>query len=73
VVGDSALDWTIFLADVAKSITLVHRRDSFRGHLDSVEKVMALARDGKINVITEAEIVGVNGSGQLTICGDKEK
>jgi len=64
--GDSALDWTIFLADVAKSITLVHRRDSFRGHLDSVDKVMMLARDGKINVITEAEIVGVNGDESLT-------
>jgi len=38
--GDSALDWTIFLADVAKDVSLVHRRTSFRGALDSVEKVM---------------------------------
>ena len=63
--GDSALDWTIFLADVAKKVTIVHRRDSFRGHLDSVQKVMDLANAGKINVITEAEIVGVNGSENL--------
>lgn len=63
--GDSALDWTIFLADVAKKVTIVHRRDSFRGHLDSVQKVMDLANAGKINVITEAEIVGVNGSESL--------
>ncbi len=63
--GDSALDWTIFLADVAKKVTMVHRRDSFRGHLDSVEKVMDLAKRGVIDVITEAEIVGVAGSDAL--------
>src|SRR5690606_36181382 len=63
--GDSALDWTIFLADVAEKVTIVHRRDSFRGHLDSVQKVMDLANAGKINVVTEAEIVGVNGNGVL--------
>lgn len=63
--GDSALDWTIFLADVAKSVTIVHRRDSFRGHLDSVQKVMDLANAGKINVITETEIVGVSGNEHL--------
>ena len=32
--GDSALDWTIFLADIASSVTLVHRRNEFRGALD---------------------------------------
>ena len=37
--GDSALDWSIFLADVASNVTLVHRRTAFRGALDSVEKV----------------------------------
>ena len=44
--GDSALDWSIFLADVAKSVTLVHRRSEFRGHLDSVEKVQELKNEG---------------------------
>lgn len=63
--GDSALDWTIFLAEVAKKVTLVHRRDSFRGHLDSVDKVMQLANDRKINVITEAEITAVKGTSEL--------
>ena len=38
--GDSALDWSIFLTDVAKSVTLVHRRNEFRGALDSVEKAI---------------------------------
>ncbi|NJC25857.1 NAD(P)/FAD-dependent oxidoreductase [Neolewinella antarctica] len=59
--GDSALDWTIFLADVANSVTLVHRRDSFRGALDSVEKVTELAESGKINLVTNAQAVGIIG------------
>ena len=63
--GDSALDWTIELADVAKKITLIHRRTSFRGALDSVEKVMALAEAKKINLITDAQAVGVNGTDNL--------
>jgi len=62
--GDSALDWTIFLADVAKEVSLVHRRTSFRGALDSVEKVQELAEAGKIRLITDAQAVGLVGSEQ---------
>ena len=50
--GDSALDWSIYLADIAKEVTLVHRRNEFRGALDSVEKVRELKMLGKINLIT---------------------
>lgn len=63
--GDSALDWSIFLADVASDVTLVHRRNEFRGALDSVEKVQQLKNQGKINLITPAEIVGLQGDGKL--------
>ena len=63
--GDSALDWTIELADVASEITLIHRRTSFRGALDSVDKVMELAKSKKINLITEAQAIGLNGNGVL--------
>ncbi|MGV6832667.1 MAG: NAD(P)/FAD-dependent oxidoreductase [bacterium] len=63
--GDSALDWSIFLADVASSVTLVHRRNEFRGHLDSVEKVQELKNQGKINLITPAEITAIGGSDHL--------
>lgn len=63
--GDSALDWTIELADIASEITLIHRRTSFRGALDSVDKVMELAKAKKVNLITEAQAVGVNGNGVL--------
>lgn len=63
--GDSALDWSIFLADVAKEVTLIHRRNEFRGALDSVEKVQALKDQGKINLITPAEVVELHGDGHI--------
>ena len=64
--GDSALDWSIFLADVASEVTLVHRRNEFRGALDSVEKVQELKNIGKINLITPAEITGIHGEEKVT-------
>lgn len=73
--GDSALDWTIFLAEVASEVTLVHRRQGFRGALDSVEKVMELDKAGKIKLITEAQVTALRGNGTLTevvITHDKE-
>lgn len=57
--GDSALDWSIFLSDIASELILVHRRTEFRGALDSVEKVMHLRDAGKIKVITNAEVIGL--------------
>ena len=60
--GDSALDWTNFLADgVASEVTLVHRREGFRGHPDSVQKVLDMAAEGKIRLLTNGEVVGVDG------------
>lgn len=64
--GDSALDWTIFLADVAEEVMLIHRRSSFRGAPDSVEKVMELANEGKISLFTDSQAIGLRGNGQLT-------
>jgi len=72
--GDSALDWALYLAnDLASEVSLVHRRSSFRGHPDSVDKVMAMAEKGKINLITEAEVVDVNGNGHLESVQIKRK
>jgi thioredoxin reductase (NADPH) len=71
--GDSALDWTVFLADVASEVTLVHRRSSFRGHPDSVQKVMDLAEAGKITLLTNAEVVGVSGDNVLCSVEVKHK
>ena len=63
--GDSALDWSIFLTDLAKSVTLIHRRNEFRGALDSVEKVQELKNIGKIEMLTPAEVVGLVGNNRL--------
>ena len=63
--GDSALDWSIFLTDVAKSVTLIHRRAEFRGALDSVEKVQELKNSGKIKLITPADVVDVFGDDKV--------
>lgn len=64
--GDSALDWSIFLTDVAAQVTLVHRRNEFRGALDSVEKVQELKNQGRIKLITPAEVTALHGENQLT-------
>jgi thioredoxin reductase (NADPH) len=63
--GDSALDWTIHLANIAKKVTLVHRSESFRGAPDSVNKVMQLAAEGKINLILNSNLTHVHGNGNL--------
>lgn len=69
--GDSALDWTIYLIEnnIAKEVSLVHRRSSFRGHLDSVQKVMDLAEEGRVNLITEAEVTELYGNEKLEAIG----
>jgi thioredoxin reductase (NADPH) len=64
--GDSALDWTIHLASLAKHITLIHRNETFRGAPDSAEKVFALAEKGKIDLLLSANLLGVSGNGHLT-------
>lgn len=63
--GDSALDWTIYLADIAEKVIMVHRRSEFRGALDSVEKVQNLAEKGIIEVITNSQVTGLSGNGKL--------
>ncbi|TDQ30638.1 NAD(P)/FAD-dependent oxidoreductase [Zeaxanthinibacter enoshimensis] len=63
--GDSALDWSIYLSDIAAEVSLVHRRNEFRGALDSVEKAAALAKAGKIKLFTEAEVKKLYGDEHL--------
>jgi thioredoxin reductase (NADPH) len=60
--GDSALDWTLNLQPIAKSVTLVHRRDDFRAAPDSVNKMRALVAEGKVD-LQIANITGVHGEG----------
>lgn len=63
--GDSALDWTIFLSEIAKKTTLVHRNETFRGAPDSAEKVFALAGEGKIDLLLQSNVAGLSGNGRL--------
>ena len=60
--GDSALDWTLNLQPLAKSLTLIHRRDDFRAVPDSVHKMKKLASDGKINLLF-GQVTGLAGEG----------
>ncbi len=64
--GDSALDWTLNLQPIAKSVTLIHRRPDFRAAPDSVEKMHALANAQKIEFHV-AQIKGLKGdNGQIS-------
>jgi thioredoxin reductase (NADPH) len=63
--GDSALDWAIFLSEVCSELTLVHRSESFRGAPDSVDKVLHLAAEGKINLHLNTNLSSVSGNGKL--------
>ena len=64
--GDSALDWTLNLQPIASHVTLLHRRADFRAAPDSVNKMMALVNDKKIDLVL-GQVTGLEGAdGQLT-------
>lgn len=63
--GDSALDWAIFLSSVCSELVLVHRSESFRGAPDSVNKVMNLAKEGKIKLLLNTNLQSINGNDKL--------
>ncbi|MFZ3225758.1 MAG: NAD(P)/FAD-dependent oxidoreductase [Xanthobacteraceae bacterium] len=64
--GDSALDWTLNLAPLASHLTLLHRRSDFRAAPDSVNKMMALVGDGKIDLVVGQVTALVGGDGQVS-------
>jgi thioredoxin reductase (NADPH) len=68
--GDSALDWTIALAAAAARLTLVHRREEYRGAPASVARMRALAAEGRVDAIT-GKVTGYraddNGITALTV------
>ncbi|WKN42398.1 NAD(P)/FAD-dependent oxidoreductase [Tunicatimonas pelagia] len=66
--GDSALDWTLYLSELAEEVTLVHRGSTFRGAPDSAEKVMSLADQKKINLQLNANVTAIQGNGMLNAC-----
>ena len=64
--GDSALDWCVELAEKAKSLSLVHRRDAFRGAQHTEEQMRALVTAGKVKLLTPFLINGIEGSDKVT-------
>jgi thioredoxin reductase (NADPH) len=56
--GDSAFDWALHLQPVARSVTLVHRRDAFRAHERTVQEV----RDSTVEIVTKAEVSALNAN-----------
>ena len=59
--GDSALDWTLELSKIAKKVTLIHRRNEFRGAVESVKQIQKLKDKNIVDVITPAHLVAING------------
>ena len=65
--GDSAVDWALSLAEVAASVSVVHRRDKFRGTPEMVARLKRLATEGAVELVTPYQLAGLEGAnGQLT-------
>jgi thioredoxin reductase (NADPH) len=73
--GDSALDWTINLAPIAKSLTLVHHRDGFRAAQHSVNQMRALVDQGKVkfHVASVKALHGADGKLEAVTLADADK
>jgi thioredoxin reductase (NADPH) len=64
--GDSAVDWTLSLADIAKSVSVIHRRPKFRCAPDSQDKLNKLVAEGKVNLVIPYQLDSLRGTnGQL--------
>jgi len=63
--GDSALDWTLELSNIAKKIYLIHRREDFKGAPHTLSKIKEIARTGKIEIKTFYKLTDVNGDLKL--------
>ena len=64
--GDSALDWTVELSDIARSIKLVHRRDEFRGAPNTEAQMRELVNEGKVELKTPYVIENLIGKEKIT-------
>lgn len=61
--GDSAADWSVMLADVAASVSVIHRRRTFRATPATLAQLEQLAAAGKIEVVAPASLSGLEGEG----------
>ena len=73
--GDSALDWTLELSKISM-VTLIHRRDEFRGAPHTLNEIKKLEKAGKLKIITKYQISSIEGDKNIksiTIKNDEEK
>lgn len=63
--GDSALDWTLELSNIAKKIYLIHRREDFKGAPHTLSKIKEIAKTGKIEIKTFYKLTDINGDLKL--------
>ena len=63
--GDSALDWTVGLLNVAAKVTLVHRMHDFQGHGKTAREVLEAKEDGSVDVFLHTEVTGVDTEGDV--------
>ena len=63
--GDSALDWTLELSNIAKKVYLIHRRDDFKGAPHTLNKIKEIAKTGKVELKTFYQLKGINGKEKL--------
>ena len=71
--GDSAVDWAVSLAGLAAHVAVVHRRDRFRAAPESVNRMQALAADGRLEMVIPYQLAGLEGDGavlEAVIVGD---
>src|SRR4029077_20148314 len=65
--GDTAVDWALSLAEIARRVSVIHRRDKFRAAREGQAQLKALAKAGKIDLIVPYQLQGLDGAdGQLT-------
>jgi thioredoxin reductase (NADPH) len=60
--GDSAVDWALSLAEVAAGVYMIHRRNKFRAAPESVARMEALAKQGKVELVVPYQLTGVEGN-----------
>ncbi|HGY08531.1 MAG TPA: NAD(P)/FAD-dependent oxidoreductase [Oceanithermus profundus] len=63
--GDSAVDWALTLKDLAAHVTLIHRRETFRAHGATVNRLIAAAEAGELELLTPYELKAVLGEDEV--------
>lgn len=64
--GDSAVDWTLALKDLADGLVLIHRREGFRAHAHSMQQLQAAVDAGQVELLTYHEVRSIQGDGKVT-------